>query len=133
MSLDRNAIQAELLSNVAMVSDGGTSDILVEFLDWKSHTIEIDGASHFSANVDATAKSLSQLIEDSLSDTLPVLFPAAVAGIIKVVSGNLWVNTGGSDDGTGTQGFTSAALAPTQNSPRKFVAGDMFEIGRQVL
>lgn len=110
--------------NVALIR-GGASDatIQVEFWNADGRTLETNSASSQAITISSTAKSLSSFATGGI--------PAgAVGGRILVLTNSICVNTAGSNDGTGTNGLSSAAVAPTANSPRRYVAGDSFEFGR---
>lgn len=115
--------------NVAMIR-GGSSDatVQVEFWNAEGKTVAVDGGSSKQLTISSTAKSLEKfLVDASVTGGVP---DAAIGGRILVLTNSICVNTGGSDDGTGTNGLDAAALAPTANSPRRYVAGDAFEFGR---
>lgn len=119
----------EVPQNVAMIR-GGASDatIQVEFWDMYGKTVAVDGGASKQLTISSTAKSLDKfLIDASVTGGVP---DGAVGGRILVLTNSICVNTGGSDDGTGTNGLAAAAVAPTANSPRRYVAGDAFEFGR---
>lgn len=114
----------EMVQNVALIR-GGASDatVQVEFYDGYGRTLPINGASSQTLTISSTAKSLPCFV----SGGIPT---GAVMGRCLVLTNSVCVNTGGTDDGSGTNGFDDAGKAPTANSPRRYVAGDSFEFGR---
>lgn len=115
--------------NLALIR-GGASDatVQVEFWDSEGKTVVVDSASSKQLTISSTAKSLDKfLVDASVTGGVP---DSAIGGRMLVLTNSICVNTGGSDDGTGTNGLASAAAAPTANSPRRYIAGDAFEFGR---
>lgn len=124
MAIRNDEVITELPYNVALIR-GGASDatVQVEFWDVDGKTLATNSASSQTITVSSTAKGLNSF----LTGGIPT---GTVGGLALVLTNSICVNTGGSNDGTGTNGLASAAVAPTANSPRRYVAGDSFMFGR---
>ena len=109
--------------NVALIRGGATdATVRVEFYDLYGRVLPFNGASSATLTISSTAKSLHNFVTGGIPR-------GAVGGRMLVLTESICVNTGGSNDGNGTNGFDDGAMAPTADSPRRYGAGDAFEFG----
>lgn len=123
-----------------MVRAGSTdATVAVEFHNVYGEMIEAkSGTGTATVTVSSTAKSLAKFLIDAGYTSLPGLAPGTVShnplttaafGRLRVLTGAIYSNYGGSRDASGTNGFSDADLAPTSSSAGYLRAGDIALIG----
>ena len=117
--------------NIALIRSGSSdATVRVQFTDGAGKLVTVDGADSKQLTISSTAKSLDKfLVDASVTGGVP---DGAVGGVLLVEptsAGGVAVNSGGSDDGTGTNGLVGATYAPTASSPRRLSPGDLIYFG----
>lgn len=125
------AAAKEKPENIALIRTGASdATVRVTFWDGDGATVVVDGADSKQLTISSTAKSLDKfLVDASVTGGVP---SGAAGGMILVEptsASGVAVNTGGSDDGTGSNGLKGATYAPTASSVLRLSAGDSLVFG----
>jgi hypothetical protein len=136
------SIDVEGWQQIALIRTGGAdATVIVELWDHTGSTVPITVAASpngsVSLTISSTAKSISSFLT-AAGATVPSGGPGSGVGLMAPVGGRILVtaasassvaiNTGGSVDGTGSNGIGS--VGPSANGPTILNPGDVLTFGR---